>query len=195
MPDNEDNPFARFGRWLSQAEAREPNDPNAMILATASRDGKPAARTVLLKAWDRTGFVFYTNLESRKSLEIKENPYASLLFYWKTLHRQVRIEGALSLVADEEADAYYATRPRLSRLGAWASEQSRALPSREIFETRLAEFASKYPGEDIPRPPHWSGWRLTPGYFEFWQDIEFRLHDRTTYTATDNGWAIGKLYP
>ncbi len=195
MPDNEDNPFARFGRWLSQAEAREPNDPNAMILATASRDGKPAARTVLLKAWDRTGFVFYTNLESRKSLEIKENPYASLLFYWKTLHRQVRIEGALSLVADEEADAYYATRPRQSRLGAWASEQSRLLPSREVFEARLAEFAAKYPGEDIPRPAHWSGWRLKPGYFEFWQDIEFRLHDRTTYTATDNGWAIGKLYP
>jgi pyridoxamine 5'-phosphate oxidase len=195
LPDNEDNPFARFGRWLSQAEAREPNDPNAMILATASRDGKPAARTVLLKAWDRTGFVFYTNLESRKSLEIKENPYASLLFYWKTLHRQVRIEGALSLVADEEADAYYATRPRQSRLGAWASEQSRLLPSREVFEARLAEFAAKYPGEDIPRPAHWSGWRLKPGYFEFWQDIEFRLHDRTTYTATDNGWAIGKLYP
>ncbi len=195
MPDNEDNPFARFGRWLAQAEASEPNDPNAMILATASRDGKPAARTVLLKAWDRTGFVFYTNLESRKSLEIKENPYASLLFYWKTLHRQVRIEGALSLVADEEADAYYATRPRQSRLGAWASEQSRLLPSREVFEARLAEFAAKYPGEDIPRPAHWSGWRLKPGYFEFWQDIEFRLHDRTTYTATDNGWAIGKLYP
>jgi len=195
LPDNEDNPFARFGRWLSQAEASEPNDPNAMILATASRDGKPAARTVLLKAWDQAGFVFYTNLESRKSLEIKENPYASLLFYWKTLHRQVRIEGALSLVADEEADAYYATRPRQSRLGAWASEQSRLLPSREIFEARLAEFAAKYPGEDIPRPAHWSGWRLKPGYFEFWQDIEFRLHDRTTYTASANGWAIGKLYP
>jgi pyridoxamine 5'-phosphate oxidase len=193
--DSENSPFGQFGQWLGQAADTEPNDHNAMILATASHDGKPAARTVLLKAWDEEGFVFYTNLESRKSLEMKANPFAALLFYWKILHRQVRIEGRMSQVADAEADAYYATRPRQSRIGAWASDQSRPLPSREIFEARLADIATKYPGDDIPRPANWSGWRLKPDYFEFWQDIEFRLHDRTTFTKNTGGWTRGKLYP
>ncbi len=191
----DNSPFTQFGQWLAEAESTEPNDPNAMILATVSPAGQPAARTVLLKAWDTAGFVFYTNLESRKSLELKANPRAALLFYWKTLHRQIRVEGIVSPVSDEQADAYYASRPRQSRLGAWASAQSRPLPDRETFERRLAEYEAKFPGEAIARPPFWSGWRLTPSYFEFWQDIEFRLHDRTTYQSGENGWITGKLYP
>jgi len=195
LPQADNNPFDHFGHWLSQAEASEPNDPNAMILATATLAGKPSARTVLLKAWDRSGFVFYTNLESRKSAELSQNPHAALLFYWKSLHRQVRIEGRLSLVSDQQADAYYASRPRQSRIGAWASAQSRMLPNRETFEAKIAEYEAKFPGDDIPRPPYWSGWRLAASYFEFWQDMQFRLHDRTTYTAGENGWVTGKLYP
>lgn len=195
MNTADNSPFTQFGQWMAEAEANEPNDPNAMILATATSTGMPAARTVLLKAWGTDGFVFYTNLESRKSNELKENPNAALLFYWKSLHRQIRIEGQLSLVSDAQADAYYATRPRQSRIGAWASDQSRPLPDRHIFETKIAEYEAKFPGSEIPRPPHWSGWRLVPNYFEFWQDIAFRLHDRTVYTPGPNGWVIGKLYP
>jgi pyridoxamine 5'-phosphate oxidase len=190
-----DSPFEKFGAWLGEAEATEPNDPNAMILATAAPNGKPSARTVLLKAWDGAGFVFYTNLESRKSEELKLNPNAALLFYWKILHRQVRIEGQISLVSAEQADAYFASRPRGSRLGAWASAQSRPLPSREVFDARLAVLEAKYPGPEIPRPEFWSGWRLTPDYFEFWQDQQFRLHDRDVFTRTPDGWETGKLYP
>jgi len=190
----ETDPFVKFGDWLAQAGATEPNDPNAMILATAHA-GRPAARTVLLKAWDERGFVFYTNLESRKSSEIKHNPQVALLFYWKILHRQIRIEGAVTQVADAEADAYYATRPRGSRLGAWASAQSQPLDSRETFEARLAEAEARFPTDNIPRPAFWSGWRVTPDYFEFWQDMQYRLHDRLTYRRTDQGWETGKLYP
>lgn len=195
MPQTTNNPFTHFGEWLGEAALSEPNDPNAMILATATADARPAARTVLLKAWDQDGFVFYTNLDSRKSAEIKQNPHAALLFYWKTLHRQIRIEGSLTLVSDVQADAYYASRPRPSRIGAWASAQSQPLPSREVFEAKIAEYEAKFPGNDIPRPPNWSGWRLTPASFEFWQDMEFRLHDRTTYTPGATGWVTGKLYP
>jgi pyridoxamine 5'-phosphate oxidase len=188
-------PFGQFAAWFSEAQKTEPNDPNAMILATATAAAKPSARTVLLKAWDERGFVFYTNLDSRKSEELKQNPAAALLFYWKILHRQVRIEGLISQVSDAEADAYYASRPRQSRLGAWASAQSRALPDRETFEAKLAEYEAKFPAENIPRPPFWSGWRLAPDYFEFWQDQQYRLHDRLTFTRTSDGWAPGRLYP
>ncbi len=189
------DPFVTFRDWLTEASATEPNDPNAMILATASSTGRPAARTVLLKAWDHDGFVFYTNLESRKSQELRENPQAALLFYWKTLHRQVRIEGPISLVSDKQADEYYASRPRISRIGAWASAQSRPLPDRKVFDDKITELEAKYPGDQIPRPPFWSGWRVTPEYFEFWQDVQFRLHDRTTYSREGNDWIRGKLYP
>jgi pyridoxamine 5'-phosphate oxidase len=188
-------PFEKFAQWFAEAEDSEPNDPNAMILATATASGKPSARTVLLKAWDERGFVFYTNLESRKSAEIKENPNAALLFHWKSLRRQIRIEGQVALVEDSQADEYYATRPRGSRLGAWASAQSRPLQDRETFERELAAVEAKFPGEDIPRPPFWSGWRLTPDHFEFWQDQQYRLHDRLTYARTTNGWLPGRLYP
>jgi pyridoxamine 5'-phosphate oxidase len=191
----EKDPFTRFGAWMADAEATEPNDPNAMILATASAAGAPSARTVLLKAWDPRGFVFYTNLESRKSLEINQNPQVALLFYWKLLHRQVRVEGRVEPVSAAEADAYYATRPRGSRLGAWASVQSRSLPDRATFEARLAEAEARFPGAEIPRPPFWSGWRVVPAVFEFWQDQQFRLHDREVYRRVEAGWETSLLYP
>jgi pyridoxamine 5'-phosphate oxidase len=189
-----DDPFAMFGEWLTAAEASEPNDPNAMILASVA-EKKPSARTVLLKAWDERGFVFYTNLESRKSEEIKANPNVALLFYWKTLHRQIRIEGAVSLVSDEQADAYFFSRPRLSRISAWASAQSRPVESRQVFGARVAEYEARFPGEEIPRPAFWSGWRVTPDYFEFWQDQQYRMHDRMTYRRSGTGWETGRLYP
>jgi pyridoxamine 5'-phosphate oxidase len=188
-------PFVKFAQWFAEAEESEPNDPNAMILATATAAGKPSARTVLLKAWDERGFVFYTNLESRKSVEIKENPNAALLFHWKSRRRQIRIEGQVALVEDTQADAYYATRPRGSRLGAWASAQSRPLKDRETFERDLANVEARFPDETIPRPPFWSGWRLRPDHFEFWQDQQYRLHDRLTFARTTNGWLPGRLYP
>jgi pyridoxamine 5'-phosphate oxidase len=188
-------PFVKFAQWFAEAEESEPNDPNAMILATATAAGKPSARTVLLKAWDERGFVFYTNLESRKSVEIKENPNAALLFHWKSRRRQIRIEGQVALVEDTQADAYYATRPRGSRLGAWASAQSRPLKDRETFERDLANVEARVPDETIPRPPFWSGWRLRPDHFEFWQDQQYRLHDRLTFARTTTGWLPGRLYP
>jgi pyridoxamine 5'-phosphate oxidase len=188
-------PFGTFAQWFAEAGTTEPNDPNAMILATATAAGKPAARTVLLKAWDERGFVFYTNLDSRKSQELKQNPNAALLFYWKILHRQIRIEGAISLVDDAQADAYYASRPRGSRIGAWASAQSRPLADRETFDRAIQATETRFPDDAIPRPPFWSGWRLTPDYFEFWQDQQYRLHDRLTYTRTNDGWVPGRLYP
>lgn len=189
------DPFAWFATWLAEAEQSEPNDANAMTLATATTASAPSARIVLLKAWDERGFVFYTNLESRKSSELFANPQASLLFHWKSRRRQIRIEGHVSLVADAEADEYYATRPRQSRLGAWASDQSRPMPARAVFEARLAALDVEYPGPQIPRPPHWSGWRLTPARFEFWQDVEFRLHDRRVFERAADGWTTETLYP
>jgi pyridoxamine 5'-phosphate oxidase len=199
MPDSSPvitDPFAKFQEWMQEAWSHEPDDANAMTLATATPDGIPSARTVLLKGADDRGFVFYTNIESRKGEELAANTHAALLFHWKPQARQVRIEGRVERVTDAEADAYFATRARISRLGAWASDQSRVLPERAQLEQRLATFEAKYPGEDIPRPPDWSGYRVIPERFEFWQGMEFRLHDRTVYTrAANGGWTIGKLYP
>lgn len=189
------NPFTKFGAWLAEAEATEPNDPNAMTVATASISGRPAARILLLKAWDERGFVFFSNLGSRKADEIRQNAQVSLLFHWKTLRRQIRIEGMVNPVSNAEADAYFASRPRVSKIGAWASAQSRPLPSRAVFEAKLAEMEARYPGEDVPRPENWSGWRLTPDYFEFWQDRDFRLHERDIFNRKGEGWETGLLYP
>ena len=192
----ETDPFAWFQRWMTEAEASEPSDPNAMTVVTVGAGGKPSARTILLKGVDPRGFVFYTNTLSRKGDELRASALISLLFYWKSLGRQIRIEGRVEPVTPAEADAYYATRPRISRLGAWASEQSRPLSSRAELERRLAEFEAKYPGEDIPRPPHWSGYRVLPERFEFWQNMPFRLHDRTIFEpAPGGGWTSGKLFP
>ncbi len=190
------DPFARFREWMAEAEASEPVDANAMTVATAAPDGRPSARAILLKGVDARGFVFYTNQQSRKSAELAANRHVALLFHWKSLARQIRIEGVVEPVTDAEADAYFASRPRISRLGAWASEQSRPLDARLTLERRLAEYEAKYPGEDIPRPPHWSGYRVLPDSFEFWQNMPFRLHDRTTYTrSAQGGWTLGKLFP
>jgi len=189
------DPFTVFQSWLADASRVELNDPNAMTLATATPDGRPSARIVLLKHADHDGFVFYTNTQSRKGSELTANPRAMLLFHWKTLGRQVRVEGEVSAVAPEEADAYFRSRPRLSRLGAWASDQSRPLADRADLISRLQTLDETYPGEEIPRPPHWSGYRLRPDKIEFWQDMPFRLHDRTVYTADQGSWQVGKLYP
>ncbi len=189
------DPFEIFGAWLAEAEAREPSDANAMTLATADATGRPAARTVLLKAWDERGFVFYGNLGSRKGRNIAENAQAALLFFWKSLYRQIRIEGVVTPVSAAQADEYFASRPRGSQLGAWASDQSRELVSREVFDTRVGEAEARFAGTDIPRPEFWSGWRIVPDYFEFWQGQDFRLHDRLTFTRAGTGWVPGRLYP
>ena len=194
MADTSD-PFALFGDWLGEAEQSEPNDPNGMVLATATPEGRPSARMVLLKGWDRGGFVFYTNLESRKGEELRANQAVALLFHWKSLRRQVRIEGRAEDVTATEADAYFATRPRLARLGAWASDQSRPLSSRAVLVARAAAMEVRYPFGDIPRPPHWSGYRVVPEQFEFWQDMPFRLHDRIVFVREGAAWSHGALYP
>ena len=191
MPD----PFEQFRDWFAEAERTEPNDPNAMTLASATPEGLPSARMVLLKDWDTRGFVFYTNLESRKGDELKANPHAALLFHWKSLRRQVRIEGPVEPVSDAEADAYYASRPRLSRIGAWASQQSRPLPGRGALLKRVAKYEAMHLGERVPRPEFWSGCRVVPERIEFWQDMPFRLHDRTVFTRSATGWDVVKLYP
>jgi pyridoxamine 5'-phosphate oxidase len=190
------SPFVQFADWMAEAEKAEPKDPNAMIVATATPDGKPSARAILLKDFDDRGFVFYTNKESRKADELAANANVFLLFYWKSLGRQIRIEGTVESVTDAEADDYYATRPRISRLGAWASQQSRPLPERAVLEDRLADAELQYPDHDIPRPAYWSGYRVLPVLFEFWQDMPYRLHDRTVYRRAANGaWEQSKLFP
>lgn len=184
-----------FREWLAEATQREPNDPTAMALATVGADGQPSARMVLLKGVDEQGFVFYTNLESQKAAELAANPRASLLFHWKSLRRQVRIEGTVTGVSDAEADAYFASRPRGAQIGAWASRQSRPLESRFALEKRVAEYTAKFGLGSVPRPAFWSGYRVTPERIEFWQDRPFRLHDRLLYTRVREGWRTDKLYP
>jgi pyridoxamine 5'-phosphate oxidase len=190
------DPHALFDDWLAEATAAEPNDPIAMTLATADAAGRPSARMVLLKGHDARGFVFYTNLDSRKGAEIAANPHAALLFHWKSLRRQVRIEGAIEPVSAEEADAYFASRARDSQLGAWASDQSRPLDSRETFEARFDATKARFAGGAVPRPPHWSGSRVVPERIEFWLDRAFRLHERRLFTRDGAaGWQEGLLYP
>ncbi|MEQ6334275.1 pyridoxamine 5'-phosphate oxidase [Sphingobium sp. MK2] len=189
------DPFALFDDWYSQARETEINDSNAMALATADARGHPSVRMVLLKGHGPDGFIFYTNFEGRKAGELIVNPHAALLFHWKSMRRQIRIEGAVGPVDDATADAYFATRSRDSQLGAWASDQSRPLPSREIFMARFEEANARFEGRPVPRPPHWSGFRLVPDRIEFWQDREHRLHERRLFTRDDTGWSEGLLYP
>jgi pyridoxamine 5'-phosphate oxidase len=189
-------PFELFASWFKDAEKSEPNEPNAMALATVDKGGLPDVRMVLLKGFDHNGFVFYTNLESRKGTELAQNMKAALCFHWKSLRRQVRVRGPVERVSDAEADAYFASRPRGSRIGAWASKQSRPLESRFALEKAVAEYTAKYPLGEIPRPPHWSGFRIVPQMIEFWADRQFRLHDRVVFDRTaEGGWKKARLYP
>jgi pyridoxamine 5'-phosphate oxidase len=188
-------PYSLFEAWLAEAEKAEINDPNGMALATVDPDGLPNVRMVLLKGHDTRGFVFYTNFESAKGREILASMKAGLLFHWKSLRRQVRIRGDVEVVSGAEADDYYASRPRLSRIGAWASDQSRPLESRFALEKAVAEVTAKYPVGDIPRPAQWSGFRIKPVEIEFWKDGAFRLHDRIKFEAVEGGWAKTRLYP
>jgi pyridoxamine 5'-phosphate oxidase len=194
------DPYSLFDDWFAEARTSEINDSNAMALATTGANGQPSVRMVLLKGHGRDlgthgGFVFYTNFESRKAMQLFDNKNVALLFHWKSLRRQIRIEGAASPVDDATADAYFATRSRNSQLGAWASDQSRPLADRATFEARFAEIEARFEGQDVPRPPHWSGWMVSPNRIEFWQDREFRLHERWLYERDDNGWTTGMLYP
>lgn len=190
-------PFSLARSWLEEAEKSEVNDPTAMALATVAEGGLPSVRMVLLKGCDEGGFVFYTNFESRKGQDLLQNPNAALLFHWKSLRRQIRVEGRVEVVSDREADDYFASRPRASRIGAWASRQSRPMEGRFEFEAEIARYTAKFGAGDIPRPEVWSGFRLVPRYFEFWRDRKFRLHERKTYRLDDagQGWDIEEIYP
>jgi pyridoxamine 5'-phosphate oxidase len=193
----ETDPYPIFERWMAEAQASEPNDANAMALATVDADGLPDVRMVLMKGVDRAGFVFYTNTESAKGRELTGNPKAAVVFHWKSLRRQVRVRGPVEQVTDEEADAYFQSRPRDSRIGAWASQQSRPLESRFALEKAVAMTAARYPLGTVPRPPYWTGYRIRPVYLEFWQDKPFRLHERTAFRrpAPEGPWATERLYP
>lgn len=191
----ESEPYSLFGTWLKDAEASEPNDPNAVALATVDAQGMPNVRMVLLKGFDMDGFVFYTNYESRKGTELLGQKKAAMVFHWKSLRRQVRVRGNIETVSDAEADAYYETRARGSRIGAWASKQSRPLESRFALEKAVAEYTIKFGIGHIPRPTHWSGFRLKPVSIEFWADRPFRLHDRIEFTRAGEGWEKIRMYP
>lgn len=192
-----EGPFALFTRWLEEAGQSEPNDPNGMALATADASGLPDVRMVLLKGHDENGFVFYTNTESAKGLQLGANPQAALLFHWKSLRRQVRVRGQVEQVTSAEADAYFASRPRDSQIGAWASDQSRPLEGRFALERRAAEYALKFGLGPVPRPPHWTGFRVRPLSLEFWRDRPFRLHDRLVFARNglDGAWIRSRLFP
>jgi pyridoxamine 5'-phosphate oxidase len=192
-----DDPIRLFGAWLDEARATEPNDPEAMALATADADGRPSVRMVLLKGHDDRGFVFYTNRDSRKAGELAVNAHAALCFHWKSLRRQVRVEGRVEWASDAESDAYFATRSRDSQLGAWASDQSRPLDARETFEARFEAAKARFAGGDVPRPPHWGGYRIVPARIELWSDRAHRLHERRIFIRTGDatGWNEGLLFP
>ena len=189
------DPLTLFDDWYAEAKAAEPNDPNAMALATADADGRPSVRMVLLKGHGVEGFTFYTNRGSRKAADLAANMQAALLFHWKSLRRQVRIAGPVTLASDAESDAYFASRGRDSQLGAWASDQSRPLPDRPTFEARVAAMTARFDGGDVPRPPFWGGYRIVPDQIEFWQDRAHRLHERRLFTRAGDDWTEGLLYP
>lgn len=199
MTQNNNNvlqdPFRRFAEIYAQVQKVVIPEPAAMVLATVSAEGRPSARVVLLKGFDDRGFVFFTNLESRKGRELQANSFAALCFHWPPLEQQVRIEGRVASVTDAEADAYFASRPRGAQIGAWASRQSQALTTREELEARVRSFEAKFAGSEVPRPPFWSGFRVIPERMEFWQSRASRLHDRTVYTRQNDTWVIEKLYP
>ncbi|WP_164118309.1 pyridoxamine 5'-phosphate oxidase [Sphingorhabdus sp. Alg239-R122] len=189
------NPFEIFHSWYDEARTSELNDSNAMALATADAESRPSSRMVLLKGHGPDGFIFYTNFTSRKGEELAANPHVALLFHWKSLRRQIRIEGDISPVSDTVADAYFATRSRDSQLGAWASDQSHRLESRQVFMDRFEAMQDRFEGKDVPRPPHWSGYRVTPARIEFWQDRAHRLHERRLFVRDGDGWTESLLYP
>ncbi|WP_022723819.1 pyridoxamine 5'-phosphate oxidase [Rhodopseudomonas sp. B29] len=192
-----EEPFALFAEWLGEATKSEPNDPNAMALATVDPDGLPNVRMVLMKGFDHHGFVFYSHIASQKGRELAANPKAALLFHWKSLRRQVRIRGGVTPVTEAEADAYFATRPKQAQIGAWASKQSQPLESRFAFEQAIAKVGARYLVGEVPRPPGWSGWRITPARMEFWHDRPYRLHDRIEFTRDTPAqpWLKTRLYP
>ncbi|MEK9502022.1 pyridoxamine 5'-phosphate oxidase [Gaopeijia maritima] len=194
-PSPSDDPIELFARWFREAEDAGLPLPESMALSTATADGVPSSRMVLLKAFGPEGFCFFTNYESRKSRELMANPRAALLFHWAVLERQVRIEGRVERVSDEESFAYYRTRDRGSRIGAWASRQSRPLPDREVLENRVAEFESRFPGDEVPLPPHWGGYRVVPERIELWQGRPSRLHDRCVFVRDGSAWRMERLYP
>lgn len=190
------NPIAQFSHWLHEAKQNATiTEPTAMSVATATSDGKPSVRILLLKEVDERGFVFYTNMESRKSAELLENPHAALCFYWMPMERQVRVEGRVERVSEAQADEYFATRARDSQIGAWSSQQSRVLPERVDLLQAISNNIAKYEEKTVPRPPHWSGWRVIPERIEFWQQGSFRLHEREVFKRMDGGWEIENLYP